>query len=64
MLNRMKIGTRLLWQAMGMAFWFTVLVLVAVHYMGDINQATKSVFADKLEPGVIVLRVQALMAEN
>jgi methyl-accepting chemotaxis protein len=32
--------------------------------MGDINQATKSVFADKLEPGVIVLRVQALMAEN
>ncbi|MEN9478426.1 MAG: hypothetical protein RLZZ300_2567, partial [Pseudomonadota bacterium] len=49
MLNRMKIGTRLLWQAMGMAFWFTVLVLVAVHYMGDINQATKSVFADKLE---------------
>ncbi len=64
MLNRMKIGTRLVWQALGMAFWFAVLILVAVYYMGDINQATKSVFADKLEPGVIVLRIQALMAEN
>ncbi len=64
MLNKMKIGTRLFWQALGMAFWFSVLILVSVHYMGDINQATKAVFADKLEPGVIVLRIQALMAEN
>ncbi len=64
MLNRMKIGTRLVWQALGMAFWFSVLILLSVHYMGDINQATKSVFTDKLEPGVIVLRIQALMAEN
>jgi methyl-accepting chemotaxis protein len=64
MLNSMKIGTRLVWQALGMAFWFSVLILLAVHYMGDINQATKSVFTDKLEPGVIVLRIQALMAEN
>ncbi|MFN4342569.1 MAG: methyl-accepting chemotaxis protein [Azonexus sp.] len=60
----MKIGTRLVWQALGMAFWFGVLILVTVHYMGDINQATRSVFADKLEPGVIVLRIQTLMAEN
>lgn len=64
MLNSMKIGTRLVWQALGMAFWFGVLILVTVHYMGDINQATRSVFADKLEPGVIVLRIQTLMAEN
>ena len=61
--NKMKIGTILAGHGNGV--WFSVLILVAVITWGDINQATKSVFADKLEPGVmIVLRMQALMAEN
>jgi methyl-accepting chemotaxis protein len=64
MLNNFRIGTRLFWQALGMAFWFTVLVAVAVMYMRDLNRATEMVYAEKLEPGAIVLRIQALMAEN
>lgn len=64
MLNKMRIGTRLLWQALGMAFWFAVLVAVALIYMRDLNHATKAVYSEKLEPGTIVLRIQTLMAEN
>ncbi|WP_374278967.1 methyl-accepting chemotaxis protein [Azonexus sp.] len=64
MLNNMRIGTRLFWQALGMAFWFVVLVAVAMYYMRDINQATEQVYSDKLEPGALVQRIQTLMAEN
>ena len=64
MLNNMRIGTRLLWQAVGMAFWFVILVATGLHFMRDINQDTRAVFEDKMEPAVIVLRIQALMADN
>ena len=64
MLNNMRIGSRLFWQALGMAFWFAVLVIVAMTYMRDLNRATESIYSDKLEPGAIVLRIQTLMAEN
>ncbi|RIX41187.1 MAG: methyl-accepting chemotaxis protein [Rhodocyclales bacterium GT-UBC] len=64
LLKNMRIGTRLLWQALGMAFWFGVLVVVALYYMRGLNQATESVYNEKLEPGAIVLRIQTLMAEN
>ncbi len=64
MLNKIRIGPRLFWQAMGMAFWFAVMALVAASYMRDLNRATEAVYVDKLEPGAIVLRIQTLMAEN
>ncbi|WP_412479154.1 methyl-accepting chemotaxis protein [Azonexus sp. IMCC34839] len=64
MLNNMRIGTRLLWQAVGMGFWIVVLVVTGLHFMRDINQDTRAVFEDKMEPAVIVLRIQALMADN
>ncbi len=64
MLSNMRIGTRLFWQALGMAFWFSVLVAIALFYMRDINRATETVYLEKLEPGGIVLRIQTLMAEN
>ena len=64
MLNNLRIGTRLFWQAVGMAFWFMVLIVVATAYMRDLNRATETVYRDKLEPGAIVLRIQTLMAEN
>jgi methyl-accepting chemotaxis protein len=64
LLKNMRIGSRLLWQALGMAFWFTVLVIVALFYMRDLNHATEAVYNEKLEPGAIVLRIQTLMAEN
>ncbi len=64
MLNNIRISTRLLWQAIGMAFWFIVLVATGLHFMRDINQDTRSVFEDKMEPAVIVLRIQTLMADN
>ena len=64
MLNNLRIGTRLFWQALGMAFWFTVLLVLAVIYMRDLSRMTETVFSDKLEPGSIVLRIQTLMAEN
>lgn len=64
MLNNMRIGTRLFWQALGMAFWFAVLVVIAVIYMQDLNRGTQSIYTDKLEPGTLVLRIQTLMSEN
>ena len=64
MLSNMRIGTRLFWQALGMAFWFSVLLAIALFYMRDINRATETVYLEKLEPGGIVLRIQTLMAEN
>ena len=64
MLSNWQIGTRLFWQAAGMAFWFIVLVVVAVVYMGDLNRATQTVYVDKLEPGATVLRIQTMMSEN
>lgn len=64
MLRNMRIGTRLFWQALSMAFWFSVLVGLALFYMRDLNRATESVYVEKLEPGAIVLRIQTLMAEN
>ena len=64
MLNNFRIGTRLFWQALGMAFWFAVLVTVAVIYMRELSRKTESVYLDKLEPGSIVLRIQTLMSEN
>jgi methyl-accepting chemotaxis protein len=64
MLSKLQIGTRLFWQALGMVFWFVVLVAMALVYMGDLNRATQQVYVDKLEPGAIVLRIQTLMSEN
>ena len=64
MLNNIRIGPRLFWQALGMAFWFSVLAIVALFYMRDLNRATEAVYSEKLEPGAIVLRIQTLMAEN
>ena len=64
MLNNFRIGTRLFWQALGMAFWFAVLVIVSAIYMRDLNRATESVYSDKLNPGSLVLRIQTLMSEN
>ena len=64
MLNNMRIRTRLTWQALGMAFWFTVLVVVAAVYLRDVARTSEAIYADKLEPGSLVLRIQTLMAEN
>ncbi|KAB2928586.1 MAG: HAMP domain-containing protein [Dechloromonas sp.] len=64
MLNNMRISTRLAWQALGMAFWFTVLVVVAVIYLRDLSRTSEAIYVDKLEPGALVLRIQTLMAEN
>ena len=64
MLNNFRIGTRLFWQALGMAFWFAMLVTVAVLYMRELSRETETVYLDKLEPGSIVLRIQTLMSEN
>lgn len=64
MLNNFRIGTRLFWQALGMAFWFVVLVAVAIVSMRDLNRDTAAVYLDKLEPGSIVLRIQTLMSET
>lgn len=64
MLGNLQIGTRLFWQALGTAFWFCVLIVMAIVYMGDLNRATQSIYAEKLEPGAIVLRIQTLMSEN
>jgi methyl-accepting chemotaxis protein len=63
-LNTVRIRTRLIWQALGMAFWFTVLVIAATVYLGDLSQTGKAVYENKLAPGATVLRIQALMAEN
>jgi methyl-accepting chemotaxis protein len=63
-LNDLKIGTRLFWQALGMAFWFAVLVAVAAVYMKDLNRATEAVYAEKMEPATIIQRIQTLMSEN
>lgn len=64
MLRNMRIGTRLFWQAIGMAFWFAALVGTALFYMRDLNRATELVYVDKLKPGEVVLRIQTLMAES
>ncbi len=64
MLNNLRIRTRLIWQAIGMAFWFTVLVVVAVTYLRDLSRTSEAVYVDKLQPGALVLRIQTLMAEN
>jgi methyl-accepting chemotaxis protein len=64
MLNNLRIRTRLIWQALGMAFWFTLLVVIAIAYMRDLSRTTEAVYTDKLEPSVLVLRIQTLMAEN
>ncbi|HEX6735469.1 MAG TPA: methyl-accepting chemotaxis protein, partial [Azonexus sp.] len=64
MLNNLRIRTRLTWQALGMAFWFTVLVVVAVTYLRDLSRTSEAVYVDKMEPGALVLRIQTLMAEN
>ena len=64
MLRNMRIGSRLFWQALGMTFWFAVLVGLALFYMRDLNRASTAVYTDKLKPGEAVLRIQTLMAEN
>lgn len=64
MLSNYKIGTRLFWQAVGMAFWFVVLVALAVVYMRDLNRDAKAIYQDDLEPLSIVLRIQTLMLAN
>lgn len=64
LLKKMRIGTRLFWQALGMAFWFCVLIALSLMYMRELNQATQAVYEDKLEPGALVLRIQTLMSEN
>lgn len=64
MLSNIRIGTRLLWQAVGMFFWFAVLAAAALFYLRDLNRTTESVYVEALEPGQIVLRIQTLMAEN
>lgn len=64
MLSNIRIGTRLLWQAVGMFFWVAVLAAAALFYLRDINRTTESVYVEALEPGQIVLRIQTLMAEN
>ena len=64
MLNKIRIGPRLFWQALGMAFWLVVLALVALNYLRDLNRTTAAIYTEKLEPGAIVLRIQTLMAEN
>jgi len=63
-LNNFRIGSRLVFQAIGMFFWFAVLVLVAMGAMRSLQQATETVFREKLEPGAIVQRIQTLMTEN
>ena len=63
-LNNFRIGSRLVFQALGMFFWFAVLVLVAMGAMRSLQQSTETVFREKLEPGAIVLRIQTLMTEN
>ena len=54
MLSNIRIGTRLLWQAIGMFFWFAVLAAAALYYLKDINRTTESEF----------LSVPALEVEN
>ncbi|MBI4743106.1 MAG: Tar ligand binding domain-containing protein, partial [Betaproteobacteria bacterium] len=63
-LRNYRIGTRLFAQAMSMAFWFIVLVVIAVNAMRGLNRSTGAIFSEKMEPGAIVLRIQALMNEN
>jgi len=64
MLNNLRIRTRLIWQALGMAFWFTVLVLVANHYLRDLGRTSEAVYVDKQEPAALILQIRNLMAEN
>jgi len=64
MLSNLRIGTRLFWQAVGMAFWFGVLIVLAVYFQRDLGRGSESVYVDKMEPGAIVLRIQTLMSEN
>ena len=64
MLKNMRIGTRLFWQALGMAFWFIVLVIVATYQMRELDRTSGALYLDKLEPGTIILRIQTLMAES
>ncbi len=63
-LRNYRIGTRLFAQAVSMAFWFAVLVFIAMSAMQRLQQTTGVVFAEKMEPGAIVLRIQSLMNEN
>ena len=51
MLNKIRIGPRLFWQALGMAFWLVVLALVALNYLRDLNRTTAAIYTEKLEPG-------------
>ena len=64
MLNKLRIRTRLIWQAIGMAFWFTVLVMVAGNYLHELSRSSEAVYLDKLEPGAMLRQIEAQMAEN
>ncbi len=64
MIRNLKIGTRLFWQALGMVFWFAVLLAFAVMQLRTLNHGTQAVYLDKLEPGAMVLRIQTMMSEN
>ncbi len=64
MLNQYRISVRLFWQALGMAFWFAVLVVMALYFLRDINRGARSVYEDNMAPLTIVLRIQQLMSEN
>jgi methyl-accepting chemotaxis protein len=63
-LRNFHIGTRLLVQALSMAIWFIVLVVIAMNAMLGLQQSTESVYHEKMEPGATVLRIQSLMNEN
>jgi methyl-accepting chemotaxis protein len=63
-LRNYRIGTRLFVQAAGMAFWFVVLVLIAISAMRGLQQSAEAVYTEKMEPGAIVLHIQSLMNEN
>ena len=63
-LRNFRIGTRLFVQAAGMAFWFIVLLLIAISAMRGLQQSAEAVYQEKMEPAAIVLRIQSLMNEN
>lgn len=63
MLNNYKIGTRLFWEALGMAFWFAILLATALYYMSALDNTADKIYDAKLKPAAATQRIQALMAE-
>src|SRR5574343_132651 len=64
MLNKLKIGTRLFWQALGMAFWFVVLVFISVRYQKNLSLDSTALYADGYKPSRAIDQIQTLLADS